>query len=541
MTVNVLILVMSLNATVLLVNMLILCGDHVTYCFYFTGWNGKRCENQLFECDNNPCHNQAICLYSLSNSKFACYCVPGFYGTLCEKHFNHCLNLNLCENGGICIDGINNYTCQCQSGFVGKHCEIDCQNQSCCSSCSSITKDEVATVIMPKSTHDLPFTSSLLNVELSMLTPDLMSEGNFISPTINILPTQSLPENIFTTRNAITSQSTSKLSSSLSTSLKSLIVTKSSLSLQDSPSLSTFLLTSSITSSKSTQIHAQITSIQFPTKAVESIDFKIFMPHFNGRTSYLTFYHQDEYFSETLMINFYFKTIAEYGILVYSKSDTNPSAFILIYFDQGLLKLTMACNETSVLKMQSEKPLNDGILHKLSFNLTSEHSKCKVHLAIDNSPPSFGSQFFKQDTICFKKITFGRYLDNLTELESYPVALGFQGCLKFIHFNQVFKVNNAVDVNECDPHSICDQDPCHGHGKCISHDQTWECMCNQGYEGHFCERATCLQNPCKNNGICIPWNQTDFLCICNNGWFGIDCQLGKQSCSINDLLNLLEN
>ena len=29
----------------------------------------------------------------------------------------------VCLNSGACKDGLNSYTCQCQSGFTGQHCE----------------------------------------------------------------------------------------------------------------------------------------------------------------------------------------------------------------------------------------------------------------------------------------------------------------------------------------------------------------------------------------------------------------------------------
>ena len=36
---------------------------------------------------------------------------------------NNCVN-HTCENGGSCVDGVNNYSCNCLVGFTGYHCEI---------------------------------------------------------------------------------------------------------------------------------------------------------------------------------------------------------------------------------------------------------------------------------------------------------------------------------------------------------------------------------------------------------------------------------
>ena len=36
---------------------------------------------------------------------------------------NECLS-SPCQNGGICVDGINRYTCSCRLGYSGTFCQI---------------------------------------------------------------------------------------------------------------------------------------------------------------------------------------------------------------------------------------------------------------------------------------------------------------------------------------------------------------------------------------------------------------------------------
>ena len=46
------------------------------------------------------------------------YNVAIFAGTRCQTNINECSS-SPCLNGGICTDGVNKYTCACQSGYGG--------------------------------------------------------------------------------------------------------------------------------------------------------------------------------------------------------------------------------------------------------------------------------------------------------------------------------------------------------------------------------------------------------------------------------------
>ena len=84
---------------------------------------GSLCENAVVSprCEVNPCLNGGTCYQS--NDEIECVCLAGFAGTRCAVNIDDCLP-SLCQNGGICVDGINNFTCNCQTtGYVAsRHC-----------------------------------------------------------------------------------------------------------------------------------------------------------------------------------------------------------------------------------------------------------------------------------------------------------------------------------------------------------------------------------------------------------------------------------
>ncbi len=45
----------------------------------------------------------------------SCICAPGFTGTSCSVQIDECIS-NPCQNGGICLDEINGYRCECSLG-----------------------------------------------------------------------------------------------------------------------------------------------------------------------------------------------------------------------------------------------------------------------------------------------------------------------------------------------------------------------------------------------------------------------------------------
>ncbi|CAG9865288.1 unnamed protein product [Phyllotreta striolata] len=140
------------------------------------GFVGKQCEAPLLiTCENKPCREGATCVTGPNEStghNYTCFCTEGMEGDLCDTAFcsnRHCehgfcnitgdvpfcdcqrgfegkfCEINIdecvlpngsgpCQNGGLCKDEINRYTCVCDgTGYTGLLCEIDideCQDKA---------------------------------------------------------------------------------------------------------------------------------------------------------------------------------------------------------------------------------------------------------------------------------------------------------------------------------------------------------------------------------------------------------------------------
>lgn len=64
--------------------------EHTTKCVCDIGFGGKRCENSINECANNPCPNYKMCVPDLSEQGYYCICPKGFGGATCDKDIIKC-------------------------------------------------------------------------------------------------------------------------------------------------------------------------------------------------------------------------------------------------------------------------------------------------------------------------------------------------------------------------------------------------------------------------------------------------------------------
>ncbi|CAF1204774.1 unnamed protein product [Adineta ricciae] len=84
------------------------------------GYGGLRCESNTNWCSSNPCLNQGTCISQTTS--FTCNCLSIYTGIICQTLISNCSSLT-CGNGVPIVSSPTNCTCQCSSGYTGYLCQ----------------------------------------------------------------------------------------------------------------------------------------------------------------------------------------------------------------------------------------------------------------------------------------------------------------------------------------------------------------------------------------------------------------------------------
>ncbi|XP_058890753.1 protein crumbs homolog 1-like isoform X2 [Acipenser ruthenus] len=94
------------------------------------GFTGVLCQEDIDECDTNPCYNAGTC--ENINGSYICHCPPthrggiAYGGPNCTDVLIGCESHN-CQNGGTCTpslkNGLHEFSCMCLNGYSGSMCQ----------------------------------------------------------------------------------------------------------------------------------------------------------------------------------------------------------------------------------------------------------------------------------------------------------------------------------------------------------------------------------------------------------------------------------
>lgn len=97
------------------------------------GFRGKYCEENIDDCPGHMCQNGATCVDGINN--YTCQCPATYTGKFCEQDVDECsLRPSVCQNGATCTNSIGGYSCICVNGWTGPDCSVnidDCAGAAC--------------------------------------------------------------------------------------------------------------------------------------------------------------------------------------------------------------------------------------------------------------------------------------------------------------------------------------------------------------------------------------------------------------------------
>ncbi|XP_030383778.1 protein eyes shut [Scaptodrosophila lebanonensis] len=166
------------------------------------GYTGTNCEEEILICSDNPCQNNALCL--MEETVPTCYCVPDYHGEKCEYQYDECQLGPRCMNGGVCIDGVDTFSCSCPPLLTGMLCEclmVGEESLDCNYTAPSTLSPPTVRPVTPPETTPLPTPApappitTTATADVSVVSSSSSSSSSSASDeSVEVKPTPAPPE-----------------------------------------------------------------------------------------------------------------------------------------------------------------------------------------------------------------------------------------------------------------------------------------------------------------------------------------------------------
>ncbi|MEE6486147.1 hypothetical protein FKM82_014524 [Ascaphus truei] len=463
-----------------------------------------------------------------------CSCAEGFEGPTCSVNKDDC-KYSDCENGGSCIDGINNYTCLCTAQYTGEYCE-----------------------------HLVDFCS----VELNPCHLDSKCIATEEGPKCECAPGY-IGDNCSLNYNDCKDhrcQNNAQCVDEING--YSCVCTEGHRGqLCEMPPQASSLPSPC----KLTQCQNGANCIDLGNSAVcqclpgfvGTRCEKLLSVNFVDRDTYLQFTDLQNWPRANITLQV--STAEDNGILLYNGDHDHMA--VELY--QGHVRVSYDPGSFPSSAIYSAETINDGQFHTVELVTFDQ----MVNLSIDGGAPMTMDNFGKHYTLnseaplyvggmpvdvnsaafrlwqilngtsfhgCIRNLYINNELQDFTKTQMKPgVVPGCEPCRKLFCLHGICQPNTAngplchCETGWTGPH--CDQqinNPCQGHkcvhGTCMALDAlTYSCLCQDGYKGALCNQQGELYNPCKSlqcqHGRCQISDLGEAYCECDSGYVGEVC------------------
>ncbi|XP_053374815.1 uncharacterized protein LOC128547113 [Mercenaria mercenaria] len=496
-------------------------------CLCLSGFSGKTCEIKEDKCKPNPCvqENSQICA---GIGGILCYCNPGFSGDICDKNIDDC-NATACNGHGSCRDKVNGFDCECFSRYGGKYCTVDkCSIQaagimSCPAAGCNPNLCQGGGVCLQGGICSCPYGYSgnscetrTCDISGSVTGVDIISpssdDGSKIicytqGDTISSCKTRIYLAVKSGSKPKITIETTRELQSNVNAGLVAKLSVLPGISTMYSTDVT---ISGNFNSTKSHYICVQASAGASTSKACYELSF---MPNPESDTKTLA------YLQRNARIKFVQPTLKDQSRILCKSGE---KCHVLLYTSIASSRPTCVPSSTSTSGSFTgcDKDDKDNDQYDPDSSAKTADPCCKDVISSAADVTVFKAH--PRGPSCVTEASF-------TFASAGEKDICFQSANT--DYQQVcYKV--GVYDSTSDP---CSSSPCLNNGHCfhMSHNN-FKCICAENYNGDKCEKGPCqpADNHCQNGAYCQTNNGVD-TCICKAGYSGQTCN--KDPSSLNKL------